>query len=491
MSPHPHDLAPRPTDTVETPEPATTPEHVGAMSRRSMLATAGATLAGGALLLRGGAAHAQPSPAPTSPPRAAPKAPARRDWLPPGMPGRDYQPVIVPNGAKLPWKVVDGVKVFHMVAEEVEHEFAPGLKATCWGYNGQVHGPAIEVVEGDRVRFYVTNRLPAPTTVHWHGLILPSGMDGVGGLNQKSIPPGETYRYEFTIKQTGTGMYHSHHDEMTQMALGMVGLFIMHPRRPVGPRVDRDFALMLHEWRIDPGAKRPDPNEMTDFNILTFNAKAFPGTEPLVVRKGDRVRIRLGNLSAMDHHPIHLHGYHFRVTETDAGRIPESAQFPETTVLVPVGSTRTFEFVADAPGDWAMHCHMTHHVMNQMGHDLPNLIGVKPGDLDAKVRTLLPGYMTMGQEGMGDMGDMGMAMPGNSIPMTGANGKYGYITMGGMFTILKVRERLDGEGDPGWYDAPAGTVAMEASLDELRKDGIDVSAPPRAEPGSPMSTLKG
>ncbi|WP_164009129.1 multicopper oxidase family protein [Pyxidicoccus trucidator] len=461
-----------------------------------MLATAGATLAGGALLLRGATAQAQSDVPGARKPREGSAADtgrryARQDWQAPGVPGRDYRPVVVPNGTKLPWKAVDGVKVFHLVAEEVEHEFAPGLKAFCWGYNGQVHGPTIEVVEGDRVRFYVTNRLPAATTVHWHGILLPNGMDGVGGLNQKAIAPGETFRYEFTVRQSGMGMYHSHHDEMTQMALGMAGLFVIHPRRPVGPRIDRDFAILLHEWRIDVGTRRPNPNEMTDFNVLTMNAKAFPGTEPLVVRKGERVRIRLGNLSATDHHPIHLHGYQFRITETDGGRLAESAQWPETTVLVPVGSTRTIEFVADEPGDWAMHCHMTHHLMNQMGHEFPNMIGVKPGGLDAKVRTLLPGYMTMGQTGMGEMVDMGMAVPANSIPMMGGKGKHDTITMGGMFTVLKVRERLDGYGDPGWYENPPGTLAVAASTDELRRDGIDVSTTPAAEPGSPDGTRRG
>jgi hypothetical protein len=148
-------------------------------------------------------------------------------------------------------------------------------------------------------------------------------------------------------------MYHSHHDEMTQIALGLTGLFVIHPRRPTR-RVDRDFAIMLHEWRIDPGAKRPNPNEMIEFNMLTMNAKAFPGTAPLVVRNGQRVRVRIGNLSPMEHHPIHLHGHQFRITETDGGEIAESAQWPETTVLVPVGSTRTIEFVAAEPGDWAV-----------------------------------------------------------------------------------------------------------------------------------------
>ncbi len=395
---------------------------------------------------------------------------------PPGQPGKDYMPTNTPGGATLPFKVVGGVKVFHLVAEELSHEFAPGLKAQCWGYNRRCHGPTIEAVEGDRVRIYVTNRLHAPTTIHWHGLFLPNGMDGISGLSQRVIPPGETFKYEYPLRQHGTFMYHSHHDEMTQMALGMMGMFVIHPRRPsAGYRVDRDFVILLSEWHIKPGAARPDPNKMNDFNVLTMNAKAFPGTPPLVCKKGDRVRIRFGNLSAMDHHPIHLHGHHFKVVATDGGQIPVNAQWPETTVLVPVGSTRDVEFIADAAGDWALHCHMTHHVMNQMGHDVPNMIGVKPGDLDKKVRPLLPSYMTMGQDGMGDMGEMGMPVPKNSIPMLGGCGPFGYITMGGMFTIVKVREELaDANTDPGWYKNAPGTVADKASAEELERDGIKV-----------------
>ncbi|NVI97475.1 copper oxidase [Myxococcus sp. AM009] len=476
-------------DALGAPERGGTPGGLpetdveGALTRRTLLVTTGATLTGGALLLSGSAARAQSAVPGASGPRE--RSPADTGQRHARQPNRNYRPVVVPNGSKLPWKVVDNVKVFHLVAEEVEHEFAPGLNACCWGYNGRVHGPTIEAVEGDRVRIYVTNRLPAATTIHWHGILLPSGMDGVGGLSHKSIAPGETFRYEFTLRQASTNMYHSHHDEMTQIGLGMTGMFIIHPRRPVGPRVDRDFVILLHEWRIDVGTGRPNPNEMTDFNVLTMNAKAFPGTEPLVVRQGERVRIRLGNLSPQNHHPIHLHGFHFRITETDGGRVPESAQQPEGTVLVPVGSTRVIEFVADVPGDWALHCHMTHHMMNQMGHAFPNMIGVKPGNLDAKVRTLLPGYMTMGQTGMAEMGEMGMPAPPNSIPMLGAQGKHGYMTVGGMFTVLKVRERLERYADPGWYDNPPDTLAVAASPDELRRDGIDVNAPAPVEPGTP------
>jgi manganese oxidase len=442
------------------------------LSRREAVLT-GAVLAGTAALLSEKKAQAAPGSGAHVWERSYSGGPESPRPLPPGLPGDDYRPVVTPNGATLDWKIVDGVKVYHLVAEEVDHELAPGLKAKCWGYNGRVHGPTIEAVEGDRVRIYVTNKLPAPTTVHWHGVYLPNGMDGVGGLTQRVIQPGETFKYEWTFRQSGTLMYHPHHDEMTQMALGMMGMIVVHPRRPPPEyRVDRDFAILLSEWHMEPGTLRPDPNEMTDFNVLTMNAKAYPGTEPLVCKAGDRVRIRLGNLSAMDHHPIHIHGHYFKVVATDGGGIPATAQLRETTVLVPTGSTRDIEFIADAPGDWPLHCHMTHHAMNQMGHGIPNMIGMKPGSLDKKIGALVPGYMTMGQTGMGDMGEMGMGVPKNSIPMVGAQGPYGYITMGGMFTLVKVRETLGANGEAGPFKPPAGTVAQLARPEDLARDRI-------------------
>jgi hypothetical protein len=269
-------------------------------------------------------------------------------------------------------------------------------------------------------------------------------------------------------------MYHSHADEMVQMAMGLMGMFVIHPRKPVGPKVDRDFAIMLSEWRVDPGTSKPNPLEMIEFNLLTMNSKVFPGTDPLVVKRGDRVRIRFGNLGAMDHHPIHLHGHDFTVTDTDGGRIQEGAQHSSNTVLVAVGQTRAVEFIADNPGDWAMHCHMSHHTMNQMGHAAPNMLGVNTAGLDENVNALLPQYMAMGDTGMFEMGKMGMPHPKNSIPMVGADGPFSYIDMGGMFTILKVREGITSYDDPGWYRHPAGTVADVASSDDLHRDGIDV-----------------
>jgi manganese oxidase len=376
----------------------------------------------------------------------------------PSSRGEGRAPLTIPDGTKLPYRMEGGVKVFHLIAEPVRREFAPGLTVNCLGYNGVTPGPVIEAFEGDRVRIYVTNRLPEGTSVHWHGMILPSGMDGVSGLSQPKIKPGETFAYEFTLRQTGTLMYHPHFDEMVQIAMGMHGFFIIHPREEDVRRVDRDFAIFLNEWSIKPGTSTPDPTVMLDFNTFTFNSKVFPATQHLPVRLGDRVRIRLANLT-MDSHPIHIHGHKFYVTGTDAGPIAESAWWPENSVNVPVGTTRDIEWVADNPGDWAFHCHKSHHVMNQMGHGLPNLLGVDTGDVPSQVNELVPGTMVMGQTGMGEMSEHQMDAPRNSIPMRGGAGPYGPIDMGGMFTIIKVREGLRGYEDPGWYKPPRGTTA--------------------------------
>lgn len=417
--------------------------------------------AGALLALRSAEARAQGVVAPVS---SGPSGP---------LPGGQVR-VETPNGSTLPLRDVNGVRVGHLIAGSHQHEFAPGLSAECWGYNGQTPGPTIEAVEDDRLRLYVTNRLPEATTTHWHGIILPNGMDGVSGLNQRPIEPGETFVYEFVVRDPGTYMYHSHYDEMTQIALGMHGMFIVHPKRPRGPKVDRDFALMTHEWRIEPGAARPDANAMNDFNVLTFNSRVYPGTAPLMMNKGERIRIRFGNLSPMDHHPIHVHGLNFKLTATDGGYVPESAQHPDTTVLVPVGSTRVIEFVPTEPGDWAMHCHMTHHVMTQMGHGTPPLIGANTRKLDARMKKLIPGYMSMGQTGMGGMGEMNMPVPKNSLPMRGGAGPFSYIDMGGMFTVLKVREQLAPGAENSYYAHPSGTVAQLADPARMMSDGIEL-----------------
>ncbi len=429
------------------------------LTRRQILISALGSLTGGALLKKVNAATKQNEAHTHTKPSARHQS------------RRPYTPVVTPNGSTLPYKMKNGVKEFHLIAEPVEREFAPGMKVKCWGYNGQTPGPTIEAVEGDRVRILVTNKLPEHTSIHWHGIFLPNGMDGVGGLTQPHIKPGETYVYEFTLRQHGTFMYHPHADEMVQLAVGMMGLFIVHPKKPERPRIDRDFAIMLHMWSIHPGTYRPDPAVMLDFNIFTFNSKVFPAVDHLVVKTNDRVRIRIANLS-MDEHPIHIHGHAYRVTATDGGKIPEAGQWPETTVLVPVGATRDVEFIADAPGDWAFHCHKSHHTMNAMGHDIPNTLGANQKGLEERIRKMIPGYMAMGESGMAEHADHVDHMPGpkNTLPMMMGKGPFGNIEMGGMFTVVKVRDQLHSyDKDPGWYDHPKGTVAYRLKRHDSKK----------------------
>lgn len=426
--------------------------------RRFMTGALGAAAAVAAAPVARAALAAVPEPVVRSDPATA--AP----WQPPGVTGagRPYRPVVTLNGWTLPFRLQDGVKEFHLVAEPVVRELAPGMSANLWGYNGSSPGPTIEVVEGDRVRIYVTNRLPEHTTIHWHGQRLPNGMDGVGGLNQPQIPPGQTWVYEFVARRPGTFMYHPHADEMVQMAMGMMGLWITHPRQPHPwiAEVDRDYAFLINAFDITPGARTPNVNTMLDFNLWAWNSRVFPGIDPLLARLGQRVRVRIGNLT-MTNHPIHIHGIEFEVTGTDGGPVRPEARWPEVTVDIAVGQMRQIEFVADEEGDWAMHCHKSHHTMGPMGHDVPTLIGVDHRGLVHRLQRLVPDYMVMGERGMADMGAMEMPLPDNTLPMMTGQGPYGPIEMGGMFTVLKVRRDLpaDGWSDPGWYTQPPGTQA--------------------------------
>ncbi len=436
--------------------------------RRTFFKAAGASLLGAAAVSRAGAALL---------PEAASQESASTQ-LPPSPPnGRPFQPIVTLNGWSLPWRVKAGVKEFHLVAEPVVREIAPGMKARLWGYNGQSPGPTIEAVEGDHIRIFVTNKLPEVTSVHWHGVLLPSGMDGVTGLTQPPIAVGKTFVYEFVLQRSGTFMYHPHADEMTQMAMGMMGLFIVHPKDPRQLKVDRDFGFILNAYDIEPGSATPRINTMLDFNLWTWNSRAFPGIDPLVARTGDRVRVRVGNLT-MTNHPIHMHGPHFEVTGTDGGWVPASARWPEVTADIAVGQMRAIEFNALA-GDWAIHCHKSHHTMNAMGHGVPTMIGVDHRGLAQKIARLVPDYMVMGDRGMHDMAEMEMPLPDNTLPMMTGTGAFGPIGMGGMFSVVKVRDdiRRGDFKDPGPYRHPAGTLAREYTN--------ELDAPARAEPTKP------
>ena len=422
-------------------------------SRRKFMASSAIGMVGAGLVAKASAA---------SIPEARIQASAATEISTAPRTGRPYNPVVTLNGWTLPWRMRDGWKEFHLVAEPVTRELAPGTVANLWGYNGQSPGPTIECVEGDKVRVFVTNKLPEHTTVHWHGILLPCGMDGVGGLTQPHIPVGKTFVYEMVMKKSGTFMYHPHADEMVQMSMGMMGFFVVHPRDPRQHAVDRDFVFLLSAFDIEPGAKTPKNSTMLDFNLWTWNSRIFPAIDSLVVRKDDRVRIRVGNLT-MTNHPIHLHGYDFVVSGTDGGWVPPGARWPEVSADIPVGAMRAIEFTADEPGDWAIHCHKAHHTMNAMGHDVPTMIGVDHRDVVHKILRVAPDYMVMGERGMADMQEMEMPIPDNTAPMMTGRGPFGPLEMGGMFSVVKVREGLarDDYKDPGWYAHPPGTVAYE------------------------------
>lgn len=312
------------------------------------------------------------------------------------------------------------------------------------------------------MRIFVTNKLPEHTTVHWHGMILPSGMDGVGGLSQPHIPVGKTFVYEFDLVKSGTFMYHPHSDEMVQMAMGMMGFFVVHPKDPTFMSVDRDFVFLINAFDINPGSYVPKIMTMTDFNLWSWNSRVFPGIDPLVVSKDDRVRVRVGNLT-MTNHPIHMHGYDFEVTCTDGGWVRPEARWPEVSIDIPVGAMRAYEFDAKYVGDWAIHCHKSHHTMNAMGHDVPTFIGVDKKTVTEKIRKVRPEYIPMGTAGMADMGAMEMEIPENTVPMMTGWGPHGPIEMGGMFSVVKVRDGISAGdySDPGWYQNPHGTQARE------------------------------
>ena len=421
------------------------------MNRRNFLA--GATLLSAAAVTRAGAASLPEAVTANSPGTQGPLVPGN---------GRSYNPVVTLNGWTLPWRMNNGVKEFHLVAEPCVRQLAPGMKVNLWGYNGQSPGPTIEVVEGDRVRIFVTNKLPEHTSIHWHGQRLPNGMDGVTGVTQPPIKPGKTFVYEFVARRPGTFMYHPHADEMVQMAMGMMGFWVTHPKDAKFMSVDRDFVFLLNAYDVDPGSMTPKVSTMLDFNLFNFNSRVFPGIDPMVVRQNDRIRIRIGNLT-MTNHPIHLHGHEFTVTGTDGGWTPRSSRWPEVTIDIGVGQMRAIEFDATEEGDWAFHCHKSHHTMNAMGHGVPTMIGVDQREAASRIAKLVPDYMVMGERGMADMGEMEMPLPDNTLPMMTGQGPFGSIEMGGMFTTVKVRKGLarNDYKDPGWYAHPAGTQAYE------------------------------
>ncbi len=299
----------------------------------------------------------------------------------PGLsPSTGYVPVQTLGIPTLPYVMNQGAKEFHLEATSVVSTLPDGSDpmmtrrrpVNLMGYNQSTIGPTIEAVEGDRVRVVFTNRLSEGTTVHFHGIELPIEMDGVPGLSQDVVQPGGQFIYEFTVDRAGTFIYHPHFNAMKQIGLGMMGFFVVHPRNPLPElKVDRDYAFMLHTIRLDPGSPNPDVMEMSEFNYYLMNGRvgegegSSTGIPPMKARVGERVRVRVSNLSMLTH-PIHLHGHTYGVSDWGGGYMPQSQWIKANTINISAGEVRTLEFVARAPGKWMFHCHFTHHLMNDM-----------------------------------------------------------------------------------------------------------------------------
>ena len=257
-----------------------------------------------------------------------------------------------------------GVKVFQLEAAVTAWNILPDVRVSAYAFNGQVPGPRIRVTEGDRVRFVVRNSLPEPTTIHWHGLILPNAMDGPADITQAPIPPGGSFTYEFTTRQAGTFFYHSHNRPDRQQALGLYGALIIDPPAPV-LRYDKELVVQLQEWLYQNGYTFPAmPMDGMQPNFFTINGKAYPSTEPLRMRVGEKLLVRyIGSQSGFVH-PMHIHGGPFSIVATDGVPVAESARMTKDTVNVGPGERYDVIWEAREPGKWLLHCHINHHTTN-------------------------------------------------------------------------------------------------------------------------------
>ena len=330
-------------------------------------------------------------------------------------------PVVTTDVGDLPYEMDGDTKVFRLTAHVFKRQIAPQKTIDVWGFNGSAPGPTIQVTQGDKVRVIFKNELPEASSLHWHGFEDLIGFDGMPGISQEPVKPGQQFVYEFNIHQEGTYFYHSHM-AMQEMA-GMLGAVIMHPRIPYRPHCDKDFVIHIQEYAVLANSTTPN-TMMMEFNWLVLNGRAGPMSTPLVIRQGERVRIRFVNLG-MDHHPMHLHGHTFYTTGTEGGRIPETAWWPGNTVLVGAAQARDIEFIADNPGDWMLHCHLPHHMMNQMASQagpmtrmagFPGGKGMRGSDSSGRMTPRGENPDDMQSMGRGDMKGMDMSKTSNTNP---------------------------------------------------------------------------
>ncbi|CAN5169996.1 hypothetical protein BH11PAT1_BH11PAT1_5130 [soil metagenome] len=265
---------------------------------------------------------------------------------------------------ELAYTIENGEKVFKITAQPVKWNIVKGTTITAWTYNGTVPGPLIRVTDGDKVKIIVKNTLPEPTTIHWHGIQVPNNMDGIPDMIQKPIQPGDTFTYEFVAKPAGTFWYHSHVDPDKQISIGLSGAFIIDPQGGEINKPDIDKVLMLNEWRvIDGQTYAAMPATGMDGNFFTINGKSFPDTENIEAKVGQKIRLRFIGTGQMAH-PMHLHGFPFKIVATDGNPVPEAAQISKDVINVSPGERYDVEFTPDRPGKWMIHCHISHHTTN-------------------------------------------------------------------------------------------------------------------------------
>lgn len=265
-------------------------------------------------------------------------------------------------------RVEGGTKVFDLTTSVINWNILPRERVAAYAVNRQVPGPRLRVTEGDRVRINVTNRLPESTTIHWHGLQLPNAMDGPANITQIPIRPGGRFSYEFTVGRPGTYFYHSHDNPDRQQGLGLYGALIVDPADPSVDSAydyDREAVIMLQEWTEKNGYTFPSMiMEGALPNFFTINGKAYPDTDPIRLRVGQKLRVRFIGSNNNFVHPMHIHGGPFTIVQTDGTPVPKSAQIEKDTVNVGPGERYDVIWTARRPGKWLLHCHIPHHTTN-------------------------------------------------------------------------------------------------------------------------------
>jgi FtsP/CotA-like multicopper oxidase with cupredoxin domain len=265
--------------------------------------------------------------------------------------GGEWQKVPTPYGTQLITPRMDGdTKVFDMTIDRIKHQTAMlAAPLDALGYNGTWPGPTIRVTEGDKVRTIFKNNLLESTGVHYHGVRIPNKFDGVPGVTQDPIKPGESYAAEFTLRNSGSHMYHSHHNATDQVGRGLLGAFIVDPKDPA-QRPDRKYGVTQDVVWISNDS----------LGGFTINGRGFPATKPLAAKLGERIYVRFMNEGVMMH-PWHLHGLDMEVVARD-GRPLGSAAFTCDTLSVAPGERWDVVIDCNEPGVWAFHCHILPHV---------------------------------------------------------------------------------------------------------------------------------